>query len=131
MAGYKRRALTTDIDMNPEGGNAPSLETDATTMSITTVTIPASKRVRASRKSRRHEDLPIASSTPPPTLEPSSSGSATLDPSENTNINPTTDGEPDMDVDEEIRASETNDHADVYIGDEDTRNASVRRFHPC
>lgn len=118
MSGHKRRALTTDIDMTTPGDDTP-FKTDTTTMSIMTVTIPTSKRIRASRKSRRHEDLPVASFTPPPMPELP----------ENTKRDPTADDPPNIDADEENRAPDTNDHADIYIEDEDTRSASVCRFH--
>lgn len=126
MVGFKRPVGVSDIDMTMDGGISSPDASDTNIMSITTVTIPASKRIRASRKYRRHEDLPDVSSTLPATLEPSSSGSTTRDASESTNPNPITDGPPSVNVEEETRPTESNDNIEVHIQDEDTRPAQVR-----
>lgn len=126
MAGSKRPARVADIDMTP-CGDASSSDPGANVMSMTTVTIPALKRIRASRKSRLHELLNTPSS-PSPALELLTSGSANVDRSDdvNANANATVEEVRDMDVDGETRATEADENIDVYIGDDDVRSASVR-----
>lgn len=135
MAGSKRPARVADIDMTP-AGDASSSDPSTNVMSMTTVTIPALKRIRASRKSRLHELLNTTSS-PNPALELLALGSANVDRVDDANANAPKDEARDvanapmeeardLDVDGETRAAEADENINVYIGDDDPRSASVR-----
>lgn len=136
MPGTKRNALGGAIDMTGVDGGSSTDPVDLNTISITTVTIPAVKRLKGSRKFRRHQESP----NPTPAQDPLSSSSSTQlegsenQPSASSHTEPST-------VDSQQPTPETNedeghdeDNVEVHIGDEDVvsdlRVAPVRT-HCC
>lgn len=120
----KRHACGGLIDMSGDDVSGLDSSIDGSTTNITTVTVPASKRLRASKKSRHHQNLPNAQTTPPSESAASSSGPM---PCEDPQPGPSSDRSPAMDVCEEPDSSDAN-NIEVHIGDDDMRSAPVREF---
>lgn len=72
MRGTKRNALGGAIDMSGAGDGDVLNAVDLNTISITTVTVPTSKRLRGSRKLRRHQVPDLSPAQDSSTLSSSS-----------------------------------------------------------